>query len=481
MSFDKAKPSEELLTLQRTLDRRSREEVRPLDNLFESVVHRDNLAAAWQRVSNNPGSNTPGADGKTCNDIKNRLDRWLHDLAEDLLQNTFRPQAARVVEVPKHPGSVKMRKLGVLRVSDRVVHAALKQVIEPLVEPLFVDTSFGFRPGRSVASALTTATRLLNRSLPPGKDMAPTRQAPQIQAPMKFAVHLDVADCFGTIDHHLLMGAFAEHVADQRIQSLVRKLLSVEGKSVGPFWNRRQIGIVQGSGFSPLLCNLFLHPVDEALQAAAADANAVCLRYADDLWLAAADSRTLKRLIGMVQRELQARRLNLRSPLGRPVPLTEGVNWLGVQIKSRQLGWEESPRFVFDVPDAKVQRMLDVITEMTEPPCKRLERQTFNLENWFASLNDQLWQWREVYVYAGNAAAVFQAIDEHIKDRVQNLLFHVTGLRRRALRKEFQEYLPRGFWTWKAGNTRLVCLSSLAPKFPKRLVKPPEWLRRNKR
>ena len=88
------------------------------------------------------------------------------------------------------------------------------------------------------------------------------------------------------------------------------------------------------------------------------------------------------------------------------------------------------------------------------------------LDRWIVSLNEQLRQWREVYQLADNARDVFRMLDERARQRVGELLRQITGRRGRDLDAQFRRQLPRGFWTWEVEGTRLVCLSSLAPKAP---------------
>ncbi|MCR4414897.1 MAG: reverse transcriptase/maturase family protein [Thermoguttaceae bacterium] len=273
-----------------------------MPNLAEILVDRHNLAAAWHRVSSAEGHNTPGPDGVTVADIAPKADAWLAQLAIDLKNQRYRLQPPRWVHIPKTSDPTRSRRLGILNVRDRVVHTALKQVLEPLLEPLFVPTSFGYRPGLSVPTALAAATRRL--------------AGPSHALPFRWALHLDVADCFDSIDHALLMDMLRHHVADPLVLGLLQQVLAVGGHSVGRFWRPRTCGLVQGSSLSPLLCNRYLHPVDTALSALAAPAGPriASFRYADDLLLLAPTPRDLRRAVRCVQRELARLRLRLRSP-----------------------------------------------------------------------------------------------------------------------------------------------------------------------
>src|SRR5262249_5495313 len=159
---------------------------------------------------------------------------------------------------------------GILNLRDRVVQAALKQVLEPALEPVFLPGSFGFRPGRSVAGALSEAVRLLSSS------------ADGVM-PFRAALALDVANCFDTVDHETLQQGLARLIFERPLLNLLDRVLRAGGTEAGWWWRRRWCGLVQGSALSPLLCNLALHPLDQALAelGRSTQKGVVALRYAD--------------------------------------------------------------------------------------------------------------------------------------------------------------------------------------------------------
>ncbi|HID76739.1 MAG TPA: hypothetical protein EYP56_12185, partial [Planctomycetaceae bacterium] len=271
-----------------------RSAARPYQHLMPWVVDRANLEAAWRHVASNEGSRTPGVDGLTCDDLAGRESSWLARLADDLVHGRFRPRPPRWVDVPKGDGPGNRRRLGILSVADRVVHTAVKCVLEPVLEPVFQPTSFGFRPGRSVAAALEAAVDLLQHR----------RGRP---APFSLAVHLDVADCFPSIDHGSLLQMLAQHVADEALLALIGKLLRSSAPPDSGRWWQRPRGLVQGSALSPLLCNLYLDALDRDLaQLAQQTRRAVwALRYADDLLLLARDAAPLRLALRTVRRRLR--------------------------------------------------------------------------------------------------------------------------------------------------------------------------------
>ena len=347
---------------------------------------------------------------------------------------------------------------------DRLVHAALKQVFEPILEPHFSNDSFGFRPGRSVPGALITATRLIS-----------SRRSTIPEFP--YLVNLDVDSCFDTIDHQILTEKLGHLIADEEILKLVGSLLAVAGSTTGFPWSRRQAGIVQGSGLSPLLCNLYLTGLDRALKQLAMQCNGGirALRYADDLLILAKTQTLASNAIETCRRTLRASRQAVKKSKLSVRNAIDGTNWLGVEIRPREGAIEGRVEFGYYIPSHKVESMLTRITEMTAPPNARIDPSAFDLGRWIWSINEQLTDWWNSYVYAENSTVVMRCIDTHTHERVGELLQAVTGLRRQAVEKEFRVRLPRGFKSWLVQGTRLKVLSALAPRNPGRCFFRPLW------
>jgi RNA-directed DNA polymerase len=454
-----------LVALQAQIYRETRGSARPIKHLTTWLLDRRNLEAAWDRVQDSDGAATPGSDGVTCDHVRSQAGAWLARLADDLFQRRYHPMQPRWIDVPKPNKPGQTRRLGILTVRDRVVHAALKQVLEPVLEAVFLPASFGFRPGRSVPGALAAAVDLLDAS---------ERNA----LPFSHAVQLDVADCFDTIEHGLLLRELARHVADPDLTALLEQILQAGGNRSGALWWQRTVGLVQGSSLSPLLCNLYLHPLDLALHdLAGATQNGVrALRYADDLLLLARDQRTAERALALTRQVLGRLQQRLRQPAGSPRPVLDGIDWLGLRLGPRNPRWTDRLTFGYAVPDGKVVDMLKRLTEMTAPPNERIDGSAFNLARWIVSINEQLRDWRQAYLFADNAPEVFRTLDDHTRERVGRLLRSVTGTPWPQLNGQYRVRLPRGFWTWEVPGARLSVLSALAPHAPGRLTRRPAWL-----
>lgn len=467
-------PTDSIVLYQRDILKHAPSIDQPLTDAAHWLLDPRNVRGAWDRVSSTSGANTPGPDGQICSEIEPRLDRWLKPLCERVAQQTFQPAPPRLVEFPKPKGGT--RSIGVLNITDRVVQSLIKQLLEPLCERFFLPSSFGFRPGHSVPNALAEAafrcTGSPARFKASGSAAARSRSFP----PLEVAVHLDVRKCFDEIDHQLLMQAVRRVVADPLIDALLASILSVSGTSTGWLSPRRR-GLVQGGSLSPLLCNLFLHPLDQALAQECERSSATALRYADDLCLAAPDKTSLKRLMSVARDQLRQLRLEFGN-WPQPASLDDGVEWLGVRLRRTTHPWDRSQTVGFEIPLPKIRHLFEVLDEMTEPPSDRLHGNVFRLGSWVTSLNEQLHQWFEVYGGATNAPEVFRALDEHLKHRFATLLREVTGARGRQVAERHRHQLPRGFWTWEIEGARLVCLPSLAPRCPFRFPRRPPWARR---
>jgi RNA-directed DNA polymerase len=224
--------------------------------LFDKVHRRDVLERAWGQVRRNRGA--PGVDQTTLTDVEEYgVDRLLDELEAELKAGAYRPLPARRVFIPK-PGTDERRPLSIPSVRDRVVQAAVKIVLEPVLEADMLPCSFGFRPRRATHDALQV---LIDESFRGNR----------------WVVETDVADCFGSIPHSGLMSAVEERVSDRRLLALLRAFLRA-GVMVQGSVRRPVSGTPQGGVISPVLCNVYLHRLDRAWRGA----YGTLVRYADD-------------------------------------------------------------------------------------------------------------------------------------------------------------------------------------------------------
>jgi len=205
--------------------------------LWEKIVTEEWLAQAWEEIRRNTGSHTPGIDKETAEDIDlvriRQLSKKLHD-------GTYRPKSVRRVYIPKSNG--KLRPLGIPTIEDRIVQQAVRMVLEPIFETDFLPCSHGFRQGHSPHTALRDVARMYPR--------------------VSWVVEGDIVGCFDNIPHNGLLKAVARRIADGKVMSLVSDFLKA-GYMENWQFHKTYSGTPQGGIISPLLCNIFLHQLDE--------------------------------------------------------------------------------------------------------------------------------------------------------------------------------------------------------------------------
>jgi RNA-directed DNA polymerase len=252
-------------------------------NLMEEVTHRDNLNRAYRRVMANKGA--PGVDGMTVDELREWIAEHKQELIASLLDGTYQPQPVRGVEIPKPGGGV--RQLGIPTVVDRLVQQALLQVLDPLWDPTFCDSSFGFRPGRSAHQALAQASRYVSEG-------------------RMIVVDLDLEKFFDRVNHDILMSRIARRVDDKRVLKLIRRFLEAGLMQAGVCVARDE-GTPQGGPLSPLLANLLLDDLDRELERRG---HKFC-RYADDCNIYVQSQAAGERVLTSVTQFLEGR-LKLR-------------------------------------------------------------------------------------------------------------------------------------------------------------------------
>lgn len=243
-------------------------------SLMDKVYSTSNLWASFEAVRANKGS--AGVDHQTIEMFEKHLDANLADLTASLQAGSYRPVGIRRVWIPK-PGSSETRPLGIPTVRDRVVQAALRNVIEPIFERDFAPQSYGFRPGCGCRDALRRADELLH-------------------AGYVFVVDADLKSYFDTIPHDKLLRLIERKIADRRVLRLLKAYLTQQVLDTAKDWPPDQ-GTPQGAVISPLLSNIYLDPLDHMMAAACIE----MVRYADDFVLLCRSEAEAHRALEMVQ------------------------------------------------------------------------------------------------------------------------------------------------------------------------------------
>ena len=247
---------------------------------MEEVLNRENMLQAYHRVVGNKGA--PGVDGISVDELAPLLrERW-EVIREELLSGRYVPKPVRKVEIPK-PGGRGVRMLGIPTTLDRLIQQALLQVLTPLFEPTFSDSSFGFRPGRSAHQALDRAKQ-------------------HIAAGHRWVVDMDLEKFFDRVNHDVLMARLARRVKDKRILKLIRRYLQA-GMMEGGVVSSRSEGTPQGGPLSPLLSNVLLDELDRKLERRGHR----FVRYADDANIYVRSRRAGERVLTTIERFLRKR------------------------------------------------------------------------------------------------------------------------------------------------------------------------------
>jgi RNA-directed DNA polymerase len=223
-------------------------------SLMDKVYAPGTREAAWKRGAANRGA--AGVDRVSVQRFARQAPRYLAEVGQELRDGSYRPGPARRVYIPKGPGAT--RPVGSATVKDRIAQAAVKLVVEPIVEREFLPCSFGFRPGRSSKDAVRVVDGLLKSGY-------------------RWVGDLDCENYFDSIPKEPLLAQVAERVSDGPLVQLVQRFLDQdildEGKRGTP-----STGTAQGSVLSPVLANLYLHPLDHLVS----HAGYRIVRYADD-------------------------------------------------------------------------------------------------------------------------------------------------------------------------------------------------------
>ena len=387
---------------------------RRFGDLFNLVYDPAFLVHAFERVASNAGAKTAGIDGMTVTQVKacegGELE-FLARLRDSLKSGEYQPVEVRQVMIPKGKTG-KFRKLGIPSVTDRVVQASLKAVLEPIFEADFKPCSYGFRPGRRAQDAI-----------------AEIHQLSSGRSDYHWVLEADVTACFDEISHTALMDRLRARIKDKRVCRLVRAFL--KSGIVNELGDREEslTGTPQGGILSPLLANIALSALDDhfdrqrrqemgndrqrAKRRRHGQGNWKIIRYADDFVLMVSGDRhhaeTLREEVAAVLAPLG---LRLSPEKTRVVHIDEGFDFLGFHIRRmRKRGTDK--RYVYTTPSRKsIQSIKDKVSELTYRSTRYQ-----SLAEVITSLNQALAGWAN-YFRHGVSKAVFGAIDHHAWGRL---------------------------------------------------------------
>jgi RNA-directed DNA polymerase len=282
-----------------------------VENMIERILARENVLRAWKQVKRNHGA--PGVDGMTIEEFPTYARNHWQKIRQALIDGKYKPSPVRRVEIPKPNGGVRL--LGIPTVIDRVIQQAIAQVLTPIFDPEFSESSFGFRPGRSAHEAVRKVRE-------------------HISAGYSIAIEVDLSKYFDTVNHDVLMVRVARKIRDKRTLKLIGSYLRA-GVKIGEVVESTQEGVPQGGPLSPLLANILLDDFDKELE----KRGHRFARYADDFVVLVKSARAGERVKQSISRYLE-KKLKLKinrekSKVGK----ANKANLLGFTFPGKTIRW----------------------------------------------------------------------------------------------------------------------------------------------
>jgi RNA-directed DNA polymerase len=375
--------------------------------LYDRIYRFDVLTAAWWLVLKNNGA--PGVDGMSCQDIIDGpgATQFLKDLQEELRTKRYQPQAVKRVYIPKPDG--RQRPLGIPTVKDRIVQTATLLILEPIFEADFLDSSFGFRPGKNAHQALDAIRGHLAAGLTEVYDA-------------------DLKGYFDTIPHDKLLAAVRMRVVDRSVLKLLRMWLEApivetddQGRKTA---HRSQQGTPQGGVISPLLANIYLHWFEVLFHRSdgpATWAKAKLVRYADDFVILA--RYQTQRLTNWVESTLETRfQLTINQEKTRVVRLNQpsaSLDFLGFTFRYDRDLYGSGRRYWNVFPSNKALarlrekvRMLTASNRCFQPVTEMIGDLRRLLRGW------------QAYFSHGYPRVAFWKVNKFVQDRLLRQLNH---------------------------------------------------------
>ena len=351
------------------------------ERLMEEICEDENLRSALKRVRTNKGA--PGVDGMKVQELPCYLEKnWL-EIREKLITGTYKPQPVKRVEIPKPSGG--LRKLGIPTVLDRLIQQMILEVLQPIFDPLFSDSSYGFRPGRSAHRAVARAQEYVTSG-------------------NGWVVDIDLEKFFDRVNHDMLMAKVAKEVEDKRLLKLIRAFLNagvLENGLVQPSTE----GTPQGGPLSPLLSNIFLNDLDKELERRGHR----FVRYADDCNIYVQSERAGLRVMESISRFI-AKKLKLK--------VNESKSAVGLPHERKFLSFtftnEEKPR----------RRIAPVAKERFKDKVRKITRRNkgVSLDRMIKDLRPYIKGWLNYFGFI-ETPSVLKELDGWIRRRLRAVIW----------------------------------------------------------
>lgn len=350
------------------------------DTLLNELLSGDNLKIAKQRIKKNKGAS--GIDGMEVKELDEYLSKHLDEIKEQIRNKKYSPKPVKRVEIPKLDGGV--RNLGVPTVVDRFVQQAIAQVLTPIYEPKFSESSYGFRPNRCCEMAILKALEFMNDGY-------------------QWVVDIDLEKFFDNVNHDKMISLIMKDVKCGEIVSLINKFLK-SGIMIDDEYKESVIGTPQGGNLSPLLSNIMLNQLDKELEARGLRFT----RYADDCIILVGSSKAADRVMKNVS-------IFIESKLGLKVNMTKSKVSKPNDIKYLGFG------FFMDKNDGLWK---------AKPHAKSVEKLKLKLKKltsrrWSISLDERLEKIKKTivgwtnYYKIGYWKDVARMVDAHVRFRLR--------------------------------------------------------------
>jgi len=389
-------------------------------SLFEKLCDPVKLRAGFKSVKKNDGS--PGIDGVTIKEFDSRLEEELAQLQTELESWCYEPKPVRRVEIPKPGKGAGGRLLGVPCTRDRVVHATIKLLLEPILDPNFCDHSYGFRPGYNQRQAVKSAQRIVKS----GKE---------------YVVDIDLSKFFDRINHDRLIYLLSVQIDDKRILRLIGLILR-SGIMKDGLVEPTKEGTTQGSPLSPLLSNVVLDELDKELEQRGLE---FC-RFADDCNIFVRSPKSAERVMKSISKFIEGKlklKINRdKSKVGRSCD----VKFLGMTII-------DGARVI---SAASMKRAMQKVKELTPRGTHlTLEKTMKRINIWYKG-------WSGYYMMTQYPFQL-RNIEAHIRRRLRSRFVDQQKKRRHLFKKLIKRGVPYGLAsTVFSNNGRWVTSNTFA-------------------
>lgn len=350
------------------------------DTLLNELLSDENLKIAKQRVKKNKGAS--GIDGMEVKELDEYLSKHLDEIKEQIRNKKYSPKPVKRVEIPKPDGGV--RNLGVPTVVDRFVQQAIAQVLTPIYEPKFSESSYGFRPDRCCEMAILKALEFMNDGY-------------------QWVVDIDLEKFFDNVNHDKLISLIMKDVKCGEIVSLINKFLK-SGIMIDDEYKESVIGTPQGGNLSPLLSNIMLNQLDKELEARGLRFT----RYADDCIILVGSSKAADRVMKNVS-------IFIENKLGLKVNMTKSKVSKPNDIKYLGFGFfmDKNDGLWKAKPHAKsVEKLKLKLKKLTS------RRRSISLDERLEKIKKTIVGWTNYYKI-GYWKDVARMVDAHVRFRLR--------------------------------------------------------------